>query len=106
MVGPCASEFAHPLEDTQTVIDTREWLRAELARLGCEVLPSAANFLFARHPGHAARAVQTALRERGIIVRHFDKPRIDEFLRISIGSRPECEALVGALDAILQADIS
>jgi len=83
------------------VIVTRERLANDLARLGFEVLPSGANFLFARHPQHDGAALQAALRERRILVRHFAKPRIDRFLRISIGTEAECAALVAALDAIL-----
>jgi len=61
------------------------------------VLPSAANFIFATHPGHAAAALFSALRERGIIVRYFDKPRIDNYLRISVGTDAQCDALLAAL---------
>ncbi len=83
------------------VIATRERLVPRLKRLGFEVLPSGANFVFARHPEHEGAALQAALRERNILVRHFAQPRIDRFLRISIGTEAECEALVEALEAIL-----
>ena len=83
------------------VIASRERLVGELFGLGFEVLPSAANFVFARHPEHAAVALFAALRERGIIVRYFDKPRIDEYLRISIGTDAQCDALVRALEELL-----
>ena len=85
------------------VIATREQLVTELQQLGFEVLPSAANFVFARHPQHAGAALAQALRDRSIIVRHFAKPRIDAFLRISIGTDAECQQLVAALTEILQA---
>lgn len=83
------------------VIASRERLVGELFGLGFEVLPSAANFVFVRHPEHAAAALFAALRERGIIVRYFDKPRIDEYLRISIGTDAQCDALVRALEEVL-----
>ena len=83
------------------VIATRETLSAELGELGFEVLPSAANFIFARHPQHDAAELAKALRERSIIVRHFKLPRIDQFLRISIGTDAECQALTTALREIL-----
>jgi len=83
------------------VVATREQLVAELATLGFEVLPSAANFIFARHPQHDAAELAKALRERNIIVRHFKLPRIDQFLRITIGSRDECATLGTALAEIL-----
>lgn len=83
------------------VIAIREQLVAELVALGCEVLPSAANFVFARHPRHAGADLAAALRARAIIVRHFAKPRIDAFLRITVGTEAQCQALVDALGEIL-----
>jgi histidinol-phosphate aminotransferase len=83
------------------VVDNREYLRRELEARGFEVLPSQANFLFARHSGHAASTLFASLREQGVIVRYFSKPRIDEFLRISIGSREDCGALLDGLDALV-----
>jgi histidinol-phosphate aminotransferase len=83
------------------VIATRDALTANLGKLGFEVLPSAANFVFARHPRHDAGELAKALRERNIIVRHFKLPRIDQFLRITVGTDRECAALNDALLAIL-----
>ena len=83
------------------VIATRETLTAELTQLGFEVLPSGANFVFARHPGRDAGELAKALRERSIIVRHFKLPRIDQFLRITVGTDAECTALTQALGDIL-----
>ncbi len=83
------------------VINTRERLTGDLEKLGFEVLPSAANFIFARHPQRDAGQLAQALRERSIIVRHFKLPRIDQFLRITIGTGDQCRALVGALEEIL-----
>jgi len=83
------------------VIASRERLAAAMARLGFEVLPSAANFILARHPDRAARDLFAALRARGIIVRYFDKPRIDEHLRISIGTDEQCDDLLAALGELL-----
>jgi histidinol-phosphate aminotransferase len=79
------------------VMASRETLIAQLEALGFQVLPSAANFVFATHPGEDAGAIAAALREREIIVRHFRLPRIEQFLRISIGTDAECAALVAAL---------
>ncbi|MCM5571408.1 histidinol-phosphate transaminase [Burkholderiaceae bacterium FT117] len=83
------------------VIESRDQLSRELAALGFDVLPSKANFVFARHPGHDAAALSRALRERAIIVRHFSAQRIAQWLRITVGTPAECEALVGALRGIL-----
>lgn len=88
---------------TRKVVASRERLTAALMALGFEVLPSAANFVFARHPACDAESLAIGLRERAILVRHFKAPRIDQFLRISIGTEPECEALVTALRALVPA---
>jgi histidinol-phosphate aminotransferase len=69
--------------------------------LGFDVIPSAANFVFARHPSRDAAKTAQALRERSIIVRHFNSPRIDQYLRITVGTDVECAALVSALKEII-----
>jgi len=84
------------------VIASRTRLVAALAELGFSVLPSGANFVFARHPAFAGADLAAALRERGIIVRHFSKPqRIDPFLRITVGTDPQCDELLVALREIM-----
>lgn len=85
----------------QKVVASRTRLSAALQAQGFEVLPSAANFIFARHPAHDALPLAQALRARGIIVRHFKLPRIDQYLRISIGTDEECQLLTEALSEIL-----
>ena len=86
----------------QRVIASREHLTGKLEALGFEMLPSCANFIFARHPGRDGAELTAALRERSIIVRHFRQPRIDQFLRISIGTDAQCDRLVEALTEILK----
>ena len=81
----------------QQVMDLRESLTADLTALGYDVLPSHANFVFARPKDGNASTVASALREQGIIVRHFDKPRINEYLRITIGTPAQHERLIEAL---------
>jgi histidinol-phosphate aminotransferase len=81
----------------QAVIDSREKLVAEMTALGFDVLPSGANFIFARHPGKDAATLAAGLREQSVIVRHFNKPRIAQFLRITIGNPQQNQALVAAL---------
>jgi len=85
----------------QAVMRSREWLTAELLGLGFEVLPSAANFIFARHPARDGAGLARGLRERAIIVRHFKHPRIQDFLRITIGTDAQCRALTAALGELL-----
>jgi len=86
----------------QAVMHSREGLTLQLEDLGFEVLPSQANFVFVRHPAHDAAQLARALRERGVLVRHFSRPeRIAQFLRISVGTPAQCDALVQALAALL-----
>ncbi|MDS4021444.1 MAG: histidinol-phosphate transaminase [Candidatus Competibacter sp.] len=85
----------------RAVIASRVELVAALAELDFEVLPSAANFVFARHPRRDAAALAAALRERHVIVRHFRQPRIDQFLRITVGGPEQNAALLAALGQIL-----
>ena len=92
---------AHFEQTRQAVIKSREALVKELAALGFEVLPSAANFVFARHPKRDAGELAAVLRQRSIIVRHFRLPRIEQFLRITVGTDAQCQALVEALREIL-----
>lgn len=84
------------------VMKSRETLVQDLSALGFEVLPSAANFVFARHPQRDAGELAAALRQRSIIVRHFRQPRIEQFLRITVGTDAQCQALVSALREILK----
>ena len=91
----------HFEQTRQAVIRSREALVQELAALGFDVLPSAANFIFARHPQRDAGELAAALRARSIIVRHFRQPRIEQFLRITVGTDAQCQALVSALREIL-----
>lgn len=79
------------------VIAGREALAGELMGLGFEVLPSAANFVFARYPGRAGARLAADLRERGILVRHFHHSRIADFLRITVGTDEQCRRLVDEL---------
>lgn len=84
------------------VVASRGRLVADLAGLGFDVLPSAANFIFTSHPSHDGAKLAAALRERSIIVRHFRQPdRISSFLRITIGTDAQCDTLLDALKAIV-----
>ncbi len=85
----------------RAIMASREVLVRELATLGLACLPSAANFVFARHPARDAAQLTAALRSHGIIVRHFKLPRIEQFLRITVGTDAQCAALLAALKNIL-----
>ncbi|QGW22166.1 histidinol-phosphate transaminase [Stutzerimonas degradans] len=84
----------------QQVIASREQVVAAMTALGFEVLPSSANFIFARHPLHDAGGLAAGLREQGVIVRHFRQPRIEQFLRITIGTPEQNQALLAALGGL------
>jgi len=85
----------------QLIVQTRESLTDELTDLGFEVLPSTANFVFVRHKSTAAQELYQQLKQQGILVRYFDKPRINNYLRITIGTKSECQHLVKVLADIL-----
>lgn len=84
----------------EKVVRTREWAAQRLAELGFRVCPSAANFLFASHERVDAKTLLDGLRARGILVRWWDKPRIRNYLRITVGTDAEMEALCEALSTL------
>lgn len=86
---------------TARVIASRDRLVPDLQNLGFQVLPSCANFVLVHHPEHKAGAIAAALRERAILVRHLSTPRIQDWLRISIGTDEACIRLTDALRDIL-----
>ncbi|SED91248.1 histidinol-phosphate transaminase [Pseudomonas coleopterorum] len=99
-VAGAAAAFADTayFEDTcAKVIASREKLVEGLQQRGFDVLPSAANFIFARHLEQDAAGIAARLREKGVIVRHFKQERIAQFLRISIGTPEQNQALLDAL---------
>ena len=103
LAGAVASfrDEAYFQQTRQAVIASRTQLTAQLTELGFEVLPSVANFVFARHPQHDAAQLAAGLRARSVIVRHFNAPRISQYLRISIGNPAECAALVEGLRTLV-----
>ncbi len=86
---------------SQAVINTRAELVKSLDQLGFETIPSSANFIFTKHPKHDAAKIAASLREKHIIVRHFKMPRIDQHLRITIGTDEQCAKLIAALQEIV-----
>jgi len=88
-------------ETRKKIIRTRESLSKNLSSLGFHVVPSAANFVFAGHSERSAAELFKKLREHSILVRHFSLPRIENYLRITIGTDEECAILVDTLRTIL-----
>lgn len=95
-------DMAYFEETTAKIIATRGRSAMRLAELGFTVLPSSSNFLFCTHPGADAGALYEKLKSRNILVRHFGKPRIKDFLRITVGTDEEMDKLFGALEEILE----
>ncbi len=83
------------------IVATREWTSERLRALGFEVLPSSANFVFARHGEVPGARLMDGLRAQGILVRHFAQPRIDDYLRITIGTDDEMKQLISVLESLL-----
>lgn len=99
IVGAAAAfeDQAYFADTCRKVIESREALVEQLVAKGFEVLPSAANFIFARHPQQDAAQLAARLREQGVIVRHFKQQRIAQFLRITISTPEMNQALIDAL---------
>ncbi len=97
------SDAAWLAQTSARIQASREALSEGLRARGFEVLPSQANFVFARHPSHEGARLAAQLREQRILVRQFARPqRIADFLRITIGTPQQCEALLNAYDAVAQ----
>ena len=97
------TDEAHFQAGLAAIAGWRARLSDGLAAHGFEAPRSSANFVFARHPGHDAAGLAAALRERGVLVRHFAAPRVDQHLRITVGDAAQIDRLFAALDEILGA---
>ena len=89
-------------ENRRRILKTRAGSAAALSAMGWDVLDTSANFLFAKPAGISAGELYKKLRAAGILVRYFDKPRIREYLRISVGTDEEMNTLLSAIENILQ----
>lgn len=89
-------------ETVNKVVETREWTKGELRKLGFSFGDSKANFIFASHENCPAKELFEALRKENIFVRYFEKPRIDNYLRITIGTQQEMETFVAFLKDYLK----
>lgn len=93
---------AYTDDTSRRIAKTRETASGKLSALGFRVLPSKANFLFVSHEKVYAETLYRMLREKGVLVRYFKKPRIDNFLRITVGTPEEMDVLLTALGEILE----
>ncbi|MEX2353537.1 MAG: aminotransferase class I/II-fold pyridoxal phosphate-dependent enzyme, partial [Gammaproteobacteria bacterium] len=89
--------FTH---NRKRIIETREWTGEALTKLGFYVVPSRANFLMVRHKEVPAQELYSQLKDQGILVRYFNRPRIDGFLRVTIGTMEEMQDFIRTLQAI------
>ncbi|GHV12647.1 histidinol-phosphate aminotransferase [Spirochaetia bacterium] len=102
LAGAAAAVSDVPYYDeiNNRVIATRERISAALSAQGFHVIPSSANFIFVKFPNKTGAAAFAALREKGILVRHFNKPRIADYLRVSIGTDAEMDSFLSACEEI------
>ena len=94
-------ENSYYMRNCRKIIKSRQYTKKELEKLGFVVLPSKANFLFAKTEKMGGRELYLRLKEKGILVRHFQKERIKNYNRITIGSQKEMEAFIDAVKEIL-----
>jgi len=83
------------------IIKTREWTKEALESLGFYIVPSQANFLFIKHHHYSGKFIYEQLKNRGILVRYFDKDRIREFVRVSIGTIEDMKTFIDAIEIII-----
>ena len=79
------------MDNCRTVAQTREYVTSSLKEIGFEVIPSKANFVFAKHPAYEGEYIYTTLKQKGVLVRHFTNPKICDYNRITIGSMEQME---------------
>ena len=95
-------ENGYYMANCRTIMENRAWTKAALEDLGCTVLPSKANFLFAKHPQMEGERLYLELKKRGVLVRHFGKARIRDYNRITIGTLEQMTLLVKTITEILK----
>ena len=89
-------------ENAKQIMENRAWTVAELRRMGFEVTDSMSNFLFARSARMDGGELYRRLKERGVLVRHFDKPRISAYIRVTVGTREQMEVFIRETETLLE----
>lgn len=92
----------YTLKNCETICENRKYTMDELGKMGFEMTNSTANFIFAKHQSVSGKEIYTKLREKGILVRHFDSERIKEYNRITIGTKEQMQAFLDAVSEILE----
>ena len=90
------------MDNCKKIMATREYTQGKLLELGFEVTDSKANFIFAKSEKIGGKELYLKLKERGILVRHFDKEKIKDYNRITVGTQEEMEVLISAITEILK----
>ena len=96
----CDEEYTK--KNCQTIMENRKWTAEELKNRGFEMTDSKANFIFAKHPRLDGGELYAALKARGVLIRHFNAPRICDYNRITVGSREQMQVFLDAVDGILK----
>ena len=96
----CDEEYTK--KNCQTIIENRAYTVAELRKIGFEVLDSSANFIFAKHPNKDGKEIYLELKARGILIRHFDKPLLCQYNRITIGTKEQMQMLIDTLKEMVK----
>lgn len=89
-------------ENCRKIIANRQWTIAELAKLGFTTIPSQTNFILTKTDAIGGKALYLALKSRGILIRHFDKPRLRDYIRVTIGTAEEMKAFIATVKQILE----
>ena len=92
----------YTVKNCQTIMENREWTVKALKELDFTLTDSKANFLFAKHPSIDGKTLYQKLKQRGVLVRHFDKARISDYVRITVGTAEEMQTLIGKIGEILE----
>lgn len=93
---------AYTQANCKEIIRVREWTVAKLREMGFELTDSKANFLFAKHPKAGGKEIYVNLKKKGVLVRHFDTPRLKDYNRITVGSQTQMEILLEKLAEVLE----
>ncbi len=97
----CVLDNDYYMQNCKKIIETREFVTTELEKMGFYVLPSKANFIFAKSDKIGGKELYLSLKEKGVLIRHFEKNRIKDYNRITIGSREEMEIFIEKIKEIL-----
>ena len=89
-------------QNCQTIMEVREWTVAQLKQIGFQLTDSKANFLFAMHPQADGKEIYLRLKKKGVLIRHFDTPRLCRYNRITVGSREQMEIFLSKLKEVLE----